>query len=71
MVSSVNVPSNATYQREHMLEIDLRFALNSTPGWPSATYLFPPPISAHFPSSPALATRSLRAPPCMLLLNRD
>ena len=33
MVSSVNSRSNATSRRWHLWEIDLRFALNSTPGW--------------------------------------
>jgi len=32
MVSSVNSLTNATSRRRHLWEIDLRFALNSTPG---------------------------------------
>ena len=33
MVSLVNSHTNATSKRWHLWEIDLRFALNSTPGW--------------------------------------
>jgi len=33
MVSLVNFHTNATSNRWHLWEIDLRFALNSTPGW--------------------------------------
>ena len=33
MVSWVNSHTNATSKRWHLWEIDLRFALNSTPGW--------------------------------------
>ena len=33
MVSLVNSHTNATSERWHLREIDLRFALNSTPGW--------------------------------------
>jgi len=33
MVSLVNSHTNATSKRWHLLEIDLRFALNSTTGW--------------------------------------
>ena len=33
MVSLVNSHTNATSKRRHLWEIDLRFALNSTPGW--------------------------------------
>ena len=33
MVSLVNSNTHATSKRWHLLEIDLRFALNSTPGW--------------------------------------
>jgi len=33
MVSLVNSHANATRIRQHLWEIDLRFALNSTPGW--------------------------------------
>ena len=33
MVDLVNSHTNATSKRWHLWEIDLRFALNSTPGW--------------------------------------
>jgi len=33
MVSLVNSHTNATSKRWHLWEIDLRFALNSAPGW--------------------------------------
>ena len=33
MVSFVNSYTNASSKRQHLWEIDLRFALNSTPGW--------------------------------------
>ena len=33
MVSLVNSHTNATSKRRHLWEIDLRFALNPTPGW--------------------------------------
>ena len=33
MVSLVNSHTNATLNRWHLWEVDLRFALNSTPGW--------------------------------------
>ena len=33
MVSLVNSHTNATSKRWHLWEIDLRFALNSTPWW--------------------------------------
>ena len=33
MVSLVNSDTNVTSKRWHLWEIDLRFALNSTPGW--------------------------------------
>jgi len=33
MVSLVNSHTNVTSKRWHLWEIDLRFALNSTPGW--------------------------------------
>jgi len=33
MVSLVNSHTNATLKMWHLWEIDLRFALNSTPGW--------------------------------------
>ena len=33
MVSLVNSHSNDTSKRQHLQEIDLGFALNSTPGW--------------------------------------
>ena len=33
MVYVVNAHTNATSKRWHLWEIDLRFALNSTPGW--------------------------------------
>jgi len=33
MVYLVNSHTNATSKRWHLREIDLRFALNSTPGW--------------------------------------
>jgi len=36
MVSLVNSHTNATSKRWHLWEIDLRFALNSTPGWLNA-----------------------------------
>ena len=40
MVSVVHSHSNDTSRRQHLWEIDLRFALNSTPGW-SASYEVP------------------------------
>jgi hypothetical protein len=33
MVSLVNSLTNATSKKKHLWEIDLRFALNSSPGW--------------------------------------
>ena len=33
MVSRVNSHTNASSKRRHLWEIDLRFDLNSTPGW--------------------------------------
>jgi len=33
IVSLVNSHTNATSKRWHLWEMDLRFALNSTPGW--------------------------------------
>ena len=33
MISLINSHKNVTLKRWHLLEIDLRFALNSTPGW--------------------------------------
>ena len=33
MVSLVNYHANATSKRWHLWEINLRFGLNSTPGW--------------------------------------
>ena len=35
MVSLVNSHKNATSKRWHLWEVDVRFALNSTPGWTS------------------------------------
>ena len=37
MVSLVNSYTDATPSRWHLWEIDFRFALNSTPGWPGAS----------------------------------
>ena len=37
MISLVNAHTNVTSKRWHVWEIDLRFALNSNPGWSSAT----------------------------------
>jgi hypothetical protein len=37
MVSLVNSHTNATSKRRHLREVDLRFPLNSTPGWQKGT----------------------------------
>ena len=41
MVLLVNSNTNATSKKWHLWEIDLKFALNSTPGWLEARNLFP------------------------------
>jgi len=38
MVSLVNSHTNPTSKKWHLWEIDLTFALNSTPGWPDPLY---------------------------------
>jgi len=45
MVSLVNSHANATSKRQHLWEIDLTFALNSTPGWLCLAW---DPHSLHF-----------------------
>jgi hypothetical protein len=47
MVSLVNSHTYSTLKRWHLWEIDLRFALNSTPGWiySCPKHLFVPTVS--------------------------
>ena len=50
MVSLVNSHTNAISKRWHLWEIDLRFALNTTPGWcvapwPLSSATYPPPVT--------------------------
>ena len=59
IVCVVNSHTNATSKRWHLWEIDLRFALNSTPGWVSNVSPFrsaagrvPSQRCQHFPSLP-------------------
>ena len=40
MVSLVNSHTHATSKRQHLWDIDLRFALNSTPGWVRSQFNF-------------------------------
>ena len=53
LVSLVNSHTNATSKRWHLWEIDLRFALNSTPGWPvpcQPTPYLPTCLPAYLPT---------------------
>ena len=63
MVSLVNSHTNSTSKRWHQRESDLRFALNSTPGWLSALWQA---TRTYHPPLPACA---YPPPPCTLRIN--
>ena len=61
MIFLVNSHTNATRIGWHLWEIDLRFALNSTPGWVTVALLEGREVDVHL-AVVALLQRDLDAP---------